>query len=77
MEVVDTFLLTVGAAHKLFGYDLDAIRHYDPRWNGDRTHILESYGCAAHGVLLLSVFGFCTSALNAACTCRTPPAKAG
>jgi hypothetical protein len=43
MEVVDTFLLTVGAAHKLFGYDLDAIRHHDLRWNGDRTHILESY----------------------------------
>jgi hypothetical protein len=43
--VVDTFLLTVGAAHKLFGYDLDLIRHYDLRWNGDRTHIEGFFVC--------------------------------
>lgn len=43
IEVVDTFLLTIGAAHQLFGYDLDAIRQYDLQWNSGRTHIVESY----------------------------------
>lgn len=43
MELIDTFLLTIGAAHELFGYDLDAIRQYDLGWNSGRTHIVESY----------------------------------
>lgn len=42
-EIVDTFLLTIGAAHELFGYDLEAIRQYDLRLNSGRTHIVESY----------------------------------
>ena len=42
-ELVDTFLLTIGAAHELFGYDLDAVRQCDLRWNSGRTHIVESY----------------------------------
>ena len=32
---------------------------------------------AAHGVLPPLGVGFCTSALNAACTCRTPPGEGG
>lgn len=43
MEVVETFLLTVGAAHKLFGYDLGALREHDLLLNSGRTHIIESY----------------------------------
>jgi len=31
--------MTVDAVHRLFGFDLDAIRDYDLRLNGDRTHI--------------------------------------
>lgn len=42
-EVADSFLLTTGAAHELFGYDPDSIREYDLRWNHGRTHIVESY----------------------------------
>ena len=42
-EIVDAFLLTIGAAHELFGYDLEAIRQYDLRLNSGRTHIVESY----------------------------------
>lgn len=42
-EVADAFLLTAGAAHELFGYDLDSIRRYDLQWNAARTHIVESY----------------------------------
>jgi hypothetical protein len=43
MEVAETFRLTIGAAHELFGYDLEAIRKHDLRWNAGRTHIIESY----------------------------------
>lgn len=43
MEIADTFLLTIGGAHKLFGYDLEAVRQYDLRWNAARTHIVDSY----------------------------------
>ena len=43
MEVAQTFLLTIGAAHQLFGYDLDAIRMQDLLWNAGRTHIIESH----------------------------------
>lgn len=43
MEVAETFLLTIGAAHQLFGYDLDAIRQQDLLCNTSRTHIVESY----------------------------------
>jgi hypothetical protein len=43
MEIMEVFHLTVGGAHKLFGYDLDALRQYDLSWNAGRTHIIESY----------------------------------
>lgn len=43
LEVAEAFLLTIGAAHQLFGYDLDAIRRQDLLWNRSRTHIVESY----------------------------------
>ncbi len=43
LEVADAFSLTVEGAHRLFGYDLAAIREYDLRLNGGRTHIVESY----------------------------------
>lgn len=43
LEIVDTFLLTIGAAHELFGYDLEAIRQHDLSLNSGRTHIVESY----------------------------------
>jgi hypothetical protein len=43
MEIAETFLLTIGGAHELFGYDLEEIREYDLRWNAGRTHIIESY----------------------------------
>jgi hypothetical protein len=42
-EVAKSFQLTIGGAHELFGYDLEAVRHYDLRWNAGRTHIVESY----------------------------------
>ena len=43
IELVDTFLLTIGAAHELFGYDLEALRQHDLSLNSGRTHIVESY----------------------------------
>jgi hypothetical protein len=43
LEIADTFSLTLGGAHELFGYDLSGIREYDLRWNRGRTHIIESY----------------------------------
>jgi hypothetical protein len=43
LEVADIFSLTLDGAHRLFGYDLDRIREYDVRFNGGRTHIIESY----------------------------------
>ena len=43
LEIADVFQLTLGGAHRLFGYDLDAIREYDIRLNAGRTHIVESY----------------------------------
>jgi hypothetical protein len=42
-EIADTCSLTLEGAHRLFGYDLGAIREYDLRLNGGRTHIFESY----------------------------------
>jgi hypothetical protein len=39
LEIADMFSLTIEGAHRLFGYDLDAIREYDLRLNGRRTHI--------------------------------------
>ncbi len=39
LEVADAFSLTVEGAHRLFGYDLAAVREYDLRLNGGRTHI--------------------------------------
>lgn len=43
MEVAETFRLTIGATHQLFGYDLDMIRQQDLLLNTSRTHIVESY----------------------------------
>jgi hypothetical protein len=43
MEVVEVFDLSIGGAHRLFGYDLDAFRLFDLNWNVGRTHIIESY----------------------------------
>src|SRR5260370_36928458 len=43
LEFADVFSLTIEGAHRLFGYDLDAMREYDLRLNGGRTHIVESY----------------------------------
>ena len=43
LEIADMFSLTIEGAHRLFGYDLDAMREYDLRLNGGRTHIVESY----------------------------------
>ncbi|HEY5212152.1 MAG TPA: hypothetical protein VIJ38_03930 [Acidobacteriaceae bacterium] len=43
MEIAETFLLTIGGAHELFGYDLEAIRQFDLRCNASRTHIIEAY----------------------------------
>jgi hypothetical protein len=43
LEIADVFSLTVEGAHRLFGYNLPAIREYDLRLNGGRTHIVESY----------------------------------
>jgi len=39
LEVADTCSLTLEGAHKLFGYDLEALRDFDLRLNGGRTHI--------------------------------------
>lgn len=43
LEVADIGWLTLDGAHRLFGYDLGAIRECDLRLNGGRTHIFESY----------------------------------
>ena len=42
-QIADMFSLTIEGAHRLFGYDLGAIREYDLRLNSGRTHIVESY----------------------------------
>ena len=43
LEVADVCSLTLDGAHRLFGYDIGAIRDHDVRLNGGRTHIVESY----------------------------------
>jgi hypothetical protein len=43
LEIAETFSLTLGGAHELFGYDLGGFRECDLRWNRGRTHIIESY----------------------------------
>lgn len=43
LEIADIFSLTLDGAHQLFGYDLGELQDYDFRWNGGRTHIIESY----------------------------------
>jgi hypothetical protein len=43
LEVAESCQLTLDGAHKLFGYNLAALREYDLRLNGRRTHIVESY----------------------------------
>ena len=42
-EIVDNFLLTIGATHELFGYDLEALRQNELFLNSRRTHIVESH----------------------------------
>lgn len=42
-EIAEIFSLTIDGAHRLFGYDLGAIREYDLKLNSGRTHIVESY----------------------------------
>jgi len=39
LEIAETCSLTLEGAHKLFGYDLDALRQFDLKLNGKRTHI--------------------------------------
>jgi len=43
LEIAEVTSLTLEGAHKLFGYNLGAIRECDLRLNGSRTHIFESY----------------------------------
>jgi hypothetical protein len=43
LEVANISSLTLEGAHRLFGYDLSAIRECDLRLNPGRTHIIESY----------------------------------
>jgi len=43
LEVADICSLTLEGAHKLFGYDLEALRDFDLRLNGGRTHIERSH----------------------------------
>lgn len=43
LDVAEIFSLTLDGAHRLFGYDLDAIRHFDIYLNGGRTHIIDAY----------------------------------
>jgi len=43
LDVAESCCLTLDGAHKLFGYSLAALRDYDLRLNGGRTHIVESY----------------------------------
>ncbi|WP_263337496.1 hypothetical protein [Acidicapsa dinghuensis] len=43
LEIAEICWLTLEGAHRLFGYDLEAIRDFDLRLNGGRTHIFESY----------------------------------
>lgn len=43
LEFGDMHSLTADGVHRLFGYDLDAIREYDLQLNGSRTHIVESF----------------------------------
>ncbi len=35
--------MTTDGAHRLFGYDLDAIRAFDHKINSERTHLIESH----------------------------------
>jgi hypothetical protein len=42
-EIGDVCRLTIDGRHRLFGYNLGAIREYDMRLNGGRTHVIESY----------------------------------
>ena len=43
-EIVESFPVTIEGAHRLFGFEVEDIREYDLLLNGDRTHIVESYG---------------------------------
>ena len=43
LEIADICWLTLDGAHRLFGYNLGAIREYDLQLNGGHTHICESY----------------------------------
>jgi hypothetical protein len=43
LEIAEIYSLTLGDAHRLFGYELERYPEYDLVLNGARTHILESY----------------------------------
>jgi hypothetical protein len=43
LEIAEISNLTLEGAHRLFGYDLEALRNYDLHLNESRTHIVESY----------------------------------
>ena len=43
LEVADIYSLTLEAAHRLFGYSLEAFRECDLHLNRGRSHIFESY----------------------------------
>src|ERR1700761_1901402 len=42
-EIASSFSLTIGSAHELFGYDLEAVRRFELLVNHSRTHIVENY----------------------------------
>ncbi|WP_198137683.1 hypothetical protein [Terriglobus sp. TAA 43] len=43
LEVADIFSLTLQGSHRLFGYNLDRLRHYDAILNNASTRIIEHY----------------------------------
>ena len=43
LEVAELCSLTLEGAHKLFGYDLEALRDFDLKLNSGRTHIFDNY----------------------------------
>ena len=49
LEIAEICSLTLEGAHRLFGYDLEAIRDFDLRLNGGRTHIEGSHECLRAG----------------------------
>jgi len=42
-QLTDNFPITIEGAHRIFGFDLDAIREFDTVLNASRTHIIEAH----------------------------------